>query len=347
MLYFQRAWSNCNYNNTLWGLMLAGTIRLKRKLLLGCTLFSIVAGGICVLIFGRSPSAAVMSGLAATGIFAIGLYANYIYIRPLRNLLREIRAIRYGRCSELTNFDRYGEFGELANEFQLLYTDRDRLGRELEDIHKVIERKVLYRTSILMRLVRRLKKHTNIESLTGLANRRHLDEYSRIMFDNAMRNNNDLACLMIDVDNFKNVNDNWGHATGDAIIIFVAELIQALTRQGDMCARYGGDEFLVLLTDCDETEAGKIAERIRLHFAREVRQFFESGKYSSAKINNKNIRMTNSAETIMLNNVEPRLSMGFATLKKNQPVSVSDLIQMADKALYNAKEKGRNRVMGF
>ncbi|MCK4628439.1 MAG: diguanylate cyclase, partial [Sedimentisphaerales bacterium] len=293
---------------------MAGTIRLKRKLFLGCTLFSIAAGGICILIFGRTQTTAVISVLAATGIFAIGLYANYIYFRPLRNLLREIRAIRYGRCSELANLDRYDEFSDLAHEFQLLYTDRDRLGLELEDIHKVIERKVLCRTSTLTRLVRRLKKHTNIESLTGLANRRHLDEYSGIMFGDAIRNNNDLACLMIDVDNFKNVNDNWGHATGDAIIIFVAELIQALTRKGDMRARYGGDEFLVLLPDCNETEAGGIAERIRLHFAREVRQFFKSGKYSSAKTNNKNLRMTNNAETIMLNNVEPRLSMGVATL---------------------------------
>jgi len=327
---------------------LAATIRLKGKLFLGCTLFSIVAGGICVLIFGRSQMTVIMSGLTASGIFMTGLYVNYIFFKPLHNLLSKIRAVRYGRCSELTNLNRHDEFGELTNEFQRLYTDRNRLGRNVKDIHNVIERKVLYRTSTLMRLVRRLKKHTNIESLTGLANRRHLDEYSQMMFDDAMRNNYDLACMMIDVDNFKQVNDNWGHATGDSIIIFVAELIQALTRQGDTCARYGGDEFVVLLPECDEAEANVIAERIRLHFAREVRQFFDKDKQNPIKLStNKNIRMTNNADIIISNHVEPRLSMGFATIKKNQPASVSDLMQMADKALYNAKEKGRNRVMGY
>lgn len=327
---------------------MAATIRLKGKLFLGCTLFSIVAGGICVLIFGRSQMTVIMSGLTASGIFMTGLYVNYIFFKPLHNLLSKIRAVRYGRCSELTNLNRHDEFGELTNEFQRLYTDRNRLGRNVKDIHNVIERKVLYRTSTLMRLVRRLKKHTNIESLTGLANRRHLDEYSQMMFDDAMRNNYDLACMMIDVDNFKQVNDNWGHATGDSIIIFVAELIQALTRQGDTCARYGGDEFVVLLPECDEAEANVIAERIRLHFAREVRQFFDKDKQNPIKLStNKNIRMTNNADIIISNHVEPRLSMGFATIKKNQPASVSDLMQMADKALYNAKEKGRNRVMGY
>lgn len=327
---------------------MAATIRLKGKLFLGCALFSIVAGGICVLIFGRSQMTVIMSGLTASGIFVTGLYVNYIFFRPLHNLLSKIRAVRYGRCSELANLNRHDELGELANEFQRLYTDRNRLGRNLNDIHKVVERKVLYRTSTLMRLVRRLKKHTNIESLTGLANRRHLDEYSHMMFDDAMKNNYDLACMMIDVDNFKQVNDNWGHATGDSIIIFVAELIQALTRQGDTCARYGGDEFVVLLPECDEAEANKIAERIRLHFAREVRQFFDKDKQNPIKLSkNKNIRMTNNADIIISNHVEPRLSMGFATIKKNQPASVSDLMQMADKALYNAKEKGRNRVMGY
>ena len=326
---------------------LVESMRLKRRLFLGCALFSIAAGVVIVLIFGGSYMAVIISALTAAGIFATGSYANYIYFKPLQNLLSEIRAVRYGRRSEFSNLNRHDEFGDLAHEFQLLYTDRNRLGLELEDIHKVIERKVLYRTSTLMRLVRRLKKHTNIESLTGLVNRRHLDEYSGILFDNAVRNSDDLACMMIDVDNFKQVNDNWGHATGDAIIIFVAELIQALTRQGDMCARYGGDEFMVLLPECDETEAGKIAERIRLHFAREVRQFFESVKQNPVKTNDKNIKMTNNATVTISNHVEPRLSMGIATLEKNQPVSISDLMQMADKALYNAKEKGRNRVTEY
>lgn len=328
------------------------TMRLRRRLLLGCTLFSIAVGGVIVLIFGGSLMAVIISVLGAAGIFATGLYANYIYFKPLQNLLSEIRAIRYGQCSECTelaDLSRHDEFGDLAHEFQLLYTDRNRLGLELDDIHKVIERKVLYRTSTLMRLVRRLKKHTDIESLTGLANRRHLDKYSGTVFDDVARSNNDLACVMIDVDNFKQVNDNWGHATGDAIIIFVAELIQALTRQGDMCVRYGGDEFMVLLPECDGAEAGKIAERIRLHFAREVRQFFasESNKQSTAKLNDKNIKMTNNTATTTSNHVEPRLSIGIATLKKNRPSSINDLMQMADKALYNAKEKGRNRVTEY
>jgi diguanylate cyclase (GGDEF)-like protein len=324
-------------------------MRLSRRLFFGCALFSIVSGGIITLIFGGSYMAAIISVLGAAGIFATGSYANYIYFKPLQNLLSDIRAVRYGRCSEFADLNRHDEFGDLAHEFQLLYTDRNRLGLELEDIHKVIERKVLYRTSTLMRLVRRLKKHTDIESLTGLANRRHLDKCSGMVFDDVVRNNNDMACIIIDVDNFKQVNDHWGHATGDAIIIFVAELIQALTRQGDMCARYGGDEFMVLLPKCNEAEAGKIAERIRLHFAREVRQFFESesARQSDAKINDKNIKMTNNTAIKISNHIEPRLSMGIATLKKNRPSSINDLMQMADKALYDAKEKGRNRVMEY
>jgi len=170
--------------------------------------------------------------------------------------------------------------------------------------------------------------------MTGLANRRHFGQYSLRLFEQARYNKEDLACIMIDIDNFKQVNDRFSHITGDCVIVMIGELLKASIRQGDLCARFGGDEFIMLLQDCSATKAMQIAERIRHDFSHKtveiIKQSMEEDNagWNSGDFTDKDI------------NVLTGLSIGIASLMKNQPDNLEQLIKMADKALYKAKQVG-------
>jgi len=164
-----------------------------------------------------------------------------------------------------------------------------------------------------------LKEQTIRDGLTGLYNHRHFHEMLRHEFLLAQRHDADLACLMLDLDFFKKVNDSCGHPFGDQVLKATAELISKETRVTDTVARYGGEEFAVLLPNTDLKGAMAIAERIRSKAADHVH------------------RHSPHAEKVTL-------SIGVATLKDSKPRTPDELLSLADQALYRAKEKGRNRV---
>ncbi len=155
------------------------------------------------------------------------------------------------------------------------------------------------------------------DPLTGLANRRRFERVIDVEMRRARRNRMPTSLLMIDVDRFKLTNDRFGHASGDRVLrIVAAELTTAIRRPADLVARVGGDEFAVLLP---ETEAGG-AERV----AESARRCIEAGGFPEA-----------GAVTV---------TIGIATFAATAVGSPSDLIAAADRALYAAKEAGRNRT---
>ncbi|MEE9337765.1 MAG: sensor domain-containing diguanylate cyclase [Methylococcaceae bacterium] len=170
-----------------------------------------------------------------------------------------------------------------------------------------------------------LRRTSHIDTLTGVNNRRFLEQRIGEEIDRSQRNDDPLSCLFLDIDYFKSINDTYGHQAGDQVLALVAGMIKKQLRSNDVLARYGGEEFVALLSTIDEAKAEDIAERIR-----------KSIKDLSVPFNNDVLKVT--------------ISIGLATYKpcSLSKVSTSDiaaqLIQSSDTALYSAKKKGRDRV---
>ncbi len=160
------------------------------------------------------------------------------------------------------------------------------------------------------------------DALTGLANRRHFEHVLAKEWSRAARQREPLSLLVIDIDHFKAVNDRFGHATGDDLLREVAVQIRnAIRRPDDLAARYGGEEFAALLPNTDETGARLIAERIRLAVA-------EAGCPDRAG-----------------GHVRATVSIGISTMLATPSAPLDELFRLADKALYRAKDGGRNQTM--
>jgi diguanylate cyclase (GGDEF)-like protein len=166
--------------------------------------------------------------------------------------------------------------------------------------------------------IRCIEENAKIDPMTGLHNRRWLEEmYTREMNRSNMGNFK-LTAFMIDIDHFKQVNDTYGHLAGDKVLISVAQALIRSLRPSDMPVRYGGEEFSVFLPGTTEENAKIIAERIRRN-------------------------VENMTITLHDNNLlQVTVSIGFAERIEND--TVASLIDRADKALYHAKQNGRNRV---
>ncbi|HEY1268100.1 MAG TPA: diguanylate cyclase [Candidatus Binatia bacterium] len=155
------------------------------------------------------------------------------------------------------------------------------------------------------------------DPLTGLHNRRTFEERLSHEFERAKRYSRPLSILMIDVDNFKNINDSHGHPCGDRVLRRIAEVIGARTRKADIAARYGGEEFVVLLPEIGLEGGVQAGEKLRQEIAA--------------------IRFDD-------NNVSPTVSVGVASTSARPYPDAANVVQDADLALYKAKGRGKNRV---
>lgn len=166
---------------------------------------------------------------------------------------------------------------------------------------------------------RLLERLAITDDLTGLYNRRHLNHILKQEFERCLRYETPLACLMIDLDIFKKVNDTYGHGFGDTVLCEFSRRIRYTLRASDIAFRFGGDEVLVLLPQTDIEGAKQTAEKIRLRCA-------------AAPVSDADHKTTVT------------VSVGVASIPQHQAVLHNDLITFADKALYHAKENGRNMV---
>jgi len=158
-----------------------------------------------------------------------------------------------------------------------------------------------------------------IDGLTGVANRKSFDSAIRRMAGDAMNSGDDLALLMIDIDDFKRVNDTWGHPVGDSVIRHLAKTVQQTVRGEDHVARYGGEEFVVILPRTCGRAAVAVAENIRKSLARDP------------------------VVLVLTPHMTPiTVSIGVACYEPGD--SLASWIGRTDAALYQAKREGRNRV---
>jgi two-component system, cell cycle response regulator len=167
---------------------------------------------------------------------------------------------------------------------------------------------------------RQLRLLSITDGLTGLFNHRHVHELLREEFERSKRSGEPLAVTMMDLDRFKQLNDTHGHPTGDVVLSETARLLRETAREVDMIGRYGGEEFIAILPEANEEAVTQFAER--------VRAAVEEYEYRN---DDKRIHMT--------------LSAGVASATASELERPDDLIKIADRALYEAKESGRNRVI--
>jgi diguanylate cyclase (GGDEF)-like protein len=161
------------------------------------------------------------------------------------------------------------------------------------------------------------------DSLTGLLNRRALYEYAEKEINRTNREQKLLSMIMMDIDHFKDINDNFGHLIGDRAVCMVSDTISRKKRQYDLLGRWGGDEFLLILPSTDAEEAVRVAERLRMEI---------------------------SKISLLVNRDDPihlKASFGIACMRPNHFLTFDELLQQADHALYQAKRQGRDRISVF
>lgn len=168
-------------------------------------------------------------------------------------------------------------------------------------------------------------KHATLDALTGFYNRRQLEDRIKQEVSNAKRQKAPLCGIMTDIDFFKNVNDTYGHAAGDLVLKTIAKIIRGQLREYDIAGRYGGEEFSILLPFTKIKEAEMVAERLR------------------KTIESKTIDISKVTPDSDVKTINITLSLGIYEIKETD--SDEDLLRKADKALYHAKNTGRNKVV--
>lgn len=186
---------------------------------------------------------------------------------------------------------------------------------------KELQQEIEEKNKALAVLNQRLETMAITDELTGLFNRRYFTERLQEEFSRSKRYNLDLSCSIIDIDNFKLINDRWGHQTGDKVLKGLGQLLKRSRRTHDLVARYGGEEFILILCQTDHRGA--------MRFAEHIRKTVEHHPFST--IDNHPLKVT--------------LSIGVSGYPAPDVTQPDDLIRVADGALYQAKRSGKNRVV--
>lgn len=168
-------------------------------------------------------------------------------------------------------------------------------------------------------------KHATLDALTGFYNRRQLDERIKQEVAGAKRKHTPLCVIMTDIDFFKKVNDSYGHAAGDLVLKTVAKIMRSQLREYDIAGRYGGEEFVIILPQTKQDEAFMAAERLRHSVEKKVIDIEKVNTNDNTKL------------------VSVTISLGVYCCKPDD--KPEQLLMNADKALYEAKNNGRNQVV--
>lgn len=200
--------------------------------------------------------------------------------------------------------------------FFLIYLAIVEMG--LEAPHRLLFRNLKRHEEALENALQEVQRLAITDSLTSLYNRRHFSKVGEDEIQRTCRYGRSLSAIMMDIDNFKRVNDTFGHKVGDQILQGVAGSCRQELRSVDVLGRYGGDEFVILLPENDRVAAGKVAERLRKTIA--------------------DIQINTAKGPVKIT-----ASLGVASVDCDKP-SLETLLNRADKALYVAKKRGGNRI---
>jgi diguanylate cyclase (GGDEF)-like protein len=192
--------------------------------------------------------------------------------------------------------------------------------KRLHEQQQQAAREITLKNQQLKDSLQKLQQMAATDPLTGLYNRRHFGEVLERCFAESIRYNQDLACIMCDLDGYKKLNDTLGHQFGDKILQVTAKVISWNLRVMDIAARYGGDEFVILLPHASADLATTVGERIHTQFTLQMR-------------------------SIVPADLSLTISMGIASVQHNKPINSDVLVALADEALYEAKHRGKDRMV--
>ncbi|MCQ2088748.1 MAG: diguanylate cyclase [Fibrobacter sp.] len=239
---------------------------------------------------------------------------------PLNRLTSHIRQISDGNLDveQIHVGSRKDEIGTLSKAFNVMHTTIQRQLKELKEHRNMLEQEVRDRTKELEEANKKLDLISRTDELTGLPNRRDMNETIANEIGRCQRTQKPFCFIFIDIDHFKAINDTYGHACGDVVLKSVSQTIRGLLRKYDVFARYGGEEFLTLLPETDLEGATIVAERFR------------------RKIEMMTVHYADYA-------INVTITLGVARF--DHRLGADRSIQLADKALYQGKENGRNQVV--
>jgi diguanylate cyclase (GGDEF)-like protein len=288
----------------------------------------LIAETALVMLLGRLSGSAISARYVLAAV--VGIFAQTLLMRaPFRHCLYGLVVALAVFCA-LCEIRWPGHFGPPVTSDFLIFgvgfclpALYERHSRERADRREFLlnEANRLHIEDIL-RMNTHLQRLTSLDPLTGVFNRRYMDAALPILCDIAIENQRWIGIILIDVDDFKSLNDTSGHQHGDLCLEHVAQALQTSVRAGvDTVARYGGDEFIAILPDADEYQATLIGQRMR--------EAIEEGALPAG--HRRTVTISAGATAVR----------GEAGLR----FSADDLIATADKALYKAKELGRNRVV--
>jgi len=235
--------------------------------------------------------------------------------KPIINLSIAAEELTHGKFISLKDIKRNDELGKLTRSFNTM-------GTQLTTLVAHLEEEVASRTQELKDRNYELSLLSFPDGLTGIANRRKFDEVLEFAWQSALRYNRIVALLMLDIDFFKDYNDQYGHVAGDECLKEIGKLLrQKVRRSTDLAARYGGEEFVVLLQDIEIEKLMECAEEIRRGIE-DLKIAHESSMFKVVTV-----------------------SIGVAYLIPKAEMNGSQLIERADQMLYEAKNAGRNQVV--
>lgn len=264
--------------------------------------------------------------IKAAILWALLLWAFRRFLgRPLKKLmgkLNEINLEHIGDNKIELGIQDVNEFKSLEDRFNNMLLrikkDREALIVDEEKRRRWLQKEVVTRTRELQESNEKLMHLASTDALTGILNRRVFFDQSQFHIDLSLRQKTPLCLLVLDIDNFKTINDTFGHAAGDRVLCQFTDLIAAKLRKTDIFGRVGGEEFAIMLIDTDLKAATIVAEKLR-----------ECVFYSKVAYKTREIDFS--------------VSIGVSQYRENDE-SIEDFFVRSDNLLYKAKDNGRNRV---
>lgn len=260
------------------------------------------------------PWAVLTLGLTAGALTVCGLLWHIIsqWRMPLRRFQKTLTSAREGEVPMAELDAVTGPLAPLARQVKEILLDLRRQKVELSQAYAEMRQRIAQRTDAMERLIGSLRVQANRDALTGLFNRRMFDQHLATLVDQAQTGGTDLCLLMLDLDNFKVLNDTLGHAAGDEFLRSVGQIIRSTIRDQDLAFRYGGDEFAVVLPD--------------------------AGRQAGLALGQRLISLIDGLGRTHKLPTSPGVSAGMATLSEVEQPYVQNLITTADKRLYAFKQ---------
>lgn len=297
-------------------------VPLKTKLVL-LLLLATLGGGLIAMGDAYLGHQIWRLGAAVSVLLFVMVWLGHIWVcRPFDRLIRQLRRIGTVSRPDILGslaLQRRDEVGQVAKAVHGIATSALHDRFEAKHLRRTLDHRV---ASATHKATSQLRKIAMRDPLTNLGNRLFLEENLEPLVQSVLDSEGDVICLLIDMDNLKNVNDTLGHAAGDGLIKFLASLLLAITRRNDYAIRLGGDEFVVLLPNCSRDRVRSICEQLLSLFRQHVRMAYAS-------------------------DVRADLSMGAASLQRDCIRNGEELMARADANMYAAKEAGKGQAYGI